>query len=373
MKRPKAVLSFVVIVVLLLVAACQPASSTQPSPTAAAPSAATPAATKPAAAGTSAPSAGRMQQLYEAAKKEGEVVLNVATTIEDFQAIFDNFQKAFPGVKINPISVSAPAVPPRIITEYGANAVTIDVSFGSIGSLTPLIERDLMETLDWSGLDLANPKDVLLGGKALKVYDSPWVFFYNKKSVPEAEAPRTWEDLLDPKWKGKINIHRSPVNLSTLPFAWGEQRARDYMEKLAKQQIIPGARGAEILDRITRAEALIGVETLQSIMAAIRQGAPLEIAAISPQFGLSTSATTFKRAPHPNAARLLMAWLGTADGKKSLVASNRESATPCNASAQAQFLCDKKIELVYEDTVEKAMLSAKLREEYAKILGFTAQ
>lgn len=311
-----------------------------------------------------------INKLYELAKKEGVVVWNVAKQVEVWKPVTDAFEKRFPGIKVTPIFISSPKVPARIITEYGGGRVSMDVSNHSIASVLPLIERNLLENPDWTGLGI-NEKYLRLNRRTVKVHDGPWVLFYNKKLFPDGEKFRSWEDLLNPGLKRKITIRTSPVVLVAVTRSMGEERAREYIKKLGKQEVIPADTGPATQDMVARGEALIGMHDLSTLLDAMEEGRPLDVLPVSPMVTLEVMAVIFKGAPHPNAAKLLLTWLHTPEARKAIASIGFGPLSPPEASREAKILNRKGVEVLSEDTVEMAKLRERVQDEYAKLLGIT--
>src|SRR3954467_1039585 len=152
----------------------------------------------------------REKELYELAKKEGEVTWYTAHSNDTTaQALGRDFEAAFPGIKANVVRTTAQVAYQRLTQEQRANAMQVDVfSSTDIGHYVALKEKSLLEKY--------LPENA---GKVIDVYkdydpDSYYTVTsagliaigYNTAKLKEAEAPKNWPDLLDPKWKDKIAL-----------------------------------------------------------------------------------------------------------------------------------------------------------------------
>lgn len=368
-------LAAVLVPLSLLLAACAtPAATTPtavsrptPAPAATAASAATPAAAAKPATGSAS-----LEQLYEAAKKEGQLVYNFGANFENFKPVIQTWEKKFPAVALKPLSVTSVEVPARIITEYGANRVSMDVTDSELQAIQPLVDRDLLVRYAANELGLKE-SDLLMDGRAVRTRTAIFVMIYNNKLVSEAEAPRTWEDLLNPRWKGKIAFRTSIPGLLGLPLAIGKEAATEYIKMLAKQEIKNYPSVEAIYDTVSRGEALIGQGTLNTTLDRVEKGLPLGVAAISPVRNTVSMAWGLKGAPHPNAARLLLAWLASPEGTAGWTASGYGAPYPPDASRESRLLAQKGMKVNTEDTVEKTALAVWAAQEFPKMLGFVAQ
>ena len=166
-------------------------------------------------------------QLYNAAKKEGTVVIWGPTDAIVYQKMQEVLDKEYPGIKIEHFeSIPEPLVQ-RIIAENQAGkppAVDI-IQSGSLRALRPLIDRDMLASYaGWEkdfGLDAVYANQRFVGA-----YNLTLPIAYNTKSVTAKDAPKSWEELADPKWKGKkIIIEARLVPFAMLGTEWGEAKA----------------------------------------------------------------------------------------------------------------------------------------------------
>lgn len=354
---------------LVVSAACTPAAPTPKpeSPKSAAPAAAPAAATKPGS---------RLDQLYEAAQAKGEreVVWQVNMAPENFRTLVAAFEQRFPGIKLTIINVAGPQIGQRIITEATANRVTIDVGSGGIYQVGPLLVRDLLKPIDFTGTGV-DPKDIVLDGKMVFATELWLGIMYNTKVVAEKDVPRKWEDLLDPKWEGKIGVQGTGSGWDGLSAVLNDQEFEEYMKKLAKQKPVIGVRGADNAKRLQSGELAIGSGNFNYIAEGKAEGAPVDVAPIGPVASLPINSFTTKKSPHPTAAELLILWMnspewkGTPEATKLAVDSGWGPVTPCGPSGLDQVVCDKKFEVYRLDTIDKAERSEKITTIVAKTVA----
>ena len=148
---------------------------------------------------------------------------------------------------------------------------------------------------------------------------------YNRKLVKVDEVPRSWEDFLDPKWKGKLS-------LDTEAFEWmgfllkhmGEQRALRYFERLTKQDV-KFLRGRSLqLQLLAAGEFPITMVSNANLILDLKKaGAPIEPIRISPVLLRPSLLLLAANAPHPHAAMLYLDFLLSKDGQNLLASSGR--------------------------------------------------
>ena len=141
---------------------------------------------------------------------------------------------------------------------------------------------------------------------------------YNKQLVTAKDAPKSWEDLLNPKWKGKIGVSSATHHMARLAAGpWGEEKATNFVKALTKQDLILGRLG-EIYNRLLLGEIVIAVSLSDSeIKSEKNKSAPVVHAeAVSPLIAPAYDAGVPKNAPHPKVAYLMAGYLTTPEAQK---------------------------------------------------------
>ena len=313
-----------------------------------------------------------LQRLYEAAKKEGRLVVHDGSTIEEITPIMQAFEKRFPGIKVQAIVQPAPVIPQRIIVEAQAGKLSIDLAQGSIQSwMMDLMDRGLVRKLDLSKVIDVDPTSVWGGGMLHITQSIVPCFVYNTNLVSKADEPRTYEDLLNPKWKGgRIFLSGIGTLLTTMFFTRKEDEVVDFLTKLRKQELVIKRDPRACTSDVVSGEAFIG-ETFSRIFMQVKpRGAPIELAPISPALYNPDGTYALNRSPHPNAAELWTAWRMTPEGRE--VTYKVQGYAPeikCGNSPSAQYLCDKGIKFRVLQTVEDGRLLGKYQQRVRELLG----
>lgn len=146
---------------------------------------------------------------------------------------------------------------------------------------------------------------------------SGWI--YNTQTVPEAEVPQTWEDLLDPKWKGEILYVDPRVQSNLLATAnfWYNEFGEDYLKRFGAQDLTLMPSAVPSSQQVAAGEKKFVLQGHAGIIKKlIEQGAPVSVKVpdIAPLSGDWTAVA--EEANNPNAARLLMNWLMTPQGQE---------------------------------------------------------
>jgi len=314
-----------------------------------------------------------LQELYKAAKAEGKVLWQTSVPIINLKPLIDGFQKKYPDIKLTAFYLGGTNAPSRIITESQTGNLSMDLAMASLIQLQPLLDRDLIAAYDWTKVSDVNPKNILLNNKFIAQYDAPPTWFYNTKFVSAAEAPKSYEDLLNPRWKGKIVIPTGDTHFGQLYHVWKQnpEKAIDILKKLrANQEFIVGSSMVETPNRVASGEAWFGVTLVSTLPAPMQAGAPLALCPMSPTTAPPYGMYVPKKVKNPNAARLLMSWLASKEAAPVWVKSDRGPATPCDASSTAKLLCDAGIKYIRVDSEEGARDIYNLGRTGFEILGF---
>jgi len=273
--------------------------------------------------------------LVEAAKKEGKVVwyttLIVNQAIRPLKAAFE---KKYPGIELQFSRADETPTAAKILEEGVANRVQADV-FDGITNMIPLKRAKLLASYVPSSAGQYPPELKDRGGhwNALLLYAfTPGI---NTTLVPKERAPKTYQDLLDPQWKGKMAWNPNSIAgaigfVGNILTSMGEQRGTEFLRSLATQRIVNVEASARaILDQVIAGEYAIGLMSFNHhTVISAQKGAPADWLKLEPVPVALDSAGILKDAPHPNAARLLIEFLTSEDGQKVLQKADYLPAMP---------------------------------------------
>jgi iron(III) transport system substrate-binding protein len=280
--------------------------------------------------------ADRDQKLVEGAKKEGQVVIYSAMIVNQaLRPLTEGFMKKYPFVKATYWRADSEYLTTKIATEVRANNVVADVIEGTgVGELvsganlaqpyhTPMLEAYPQEYRDPGGLWTAT---------RLSYYS----IAYNTRLVPADRAPRTYEDLLDPQWKGKLawrvgSASGAALFLTNLRLAWGEEKAHAYFLRLRDQKIVNFGSGSArtLVDRVVAGEYPIALQIFaHHPLISKAKGAAVNSRLMAP---VPTTAATMvipKGLRHPYAAMLLVDYILSKEGQTILLDAEYFPAHP---------------------------------------------
>ncbi|MBI2087688.1 MAG: extracellular solute-binding protein [Deltaproteobacteria bacterium] len=193
---------------------------------------------------------------------------------------------------------------------------------------------------------------------------------YNNKALPAKDAPKSWEDLLDPKWKGgKLGISNAVHHLARLATVWGETKTTEFVRALARQQPFLGTLPA-LSTRLEMGEIHVAFTLLDSfIHRAKAAGAPIVFAeGIEPVISPALHAGVLKGALHPNAGHLFTAFLSTPIAQEIWERYEGQSSALIPGTKGYKYAQGKKVLYMTQHQTE---MMDRLTREYGKILGFT--
>jgi iron(III) transport system substrate-binding protein len=314
-----------------------------------------------------------LDDLIAGAKKEGVIEFYGPSTLgpEGAQALAAAFNKKYGlNVKLNfsasgnmtrdtakVVGLSASGQPP----EWDVMVVT-DAHHGSLWL------RKLQKPFDYASIGVAKERLEYDNG-TVSVASQFALPAYNKKLLPAKDVPKKWEDLLDPKWKGKIGVINSTHHWARLAAGpWGEEKTIDFIKKLSAQQPIL-SRAGEMAQRLILGEVLLSA-TLQDsqLHEAKDSGAPLVFAeevqpVISPEYHVGV----LKNAPHPNVGHLFVVFMASPEVQKLWEKHTGHTSAHVPGTTAHKFAQGKQVVYMKQDQAAKV---DKIARQIGKILGF---
>ena len=266
---------------------------------------------------TAPPATAVTSALIEAARKESKVVWYTSIDLKLSERIGKAFEERYPGIQCKVERSGAERLLQRITQEYTANVHAVDVVNSSDASLlvywkdqdmlAPYVPEDVAKFYP------AERKDVDGAYAGFRIFLC--IIAYNTNLVKKEEAPKSFADLLDPKWKGKI-VKAHPGYSGTI-LTTTYQCSRDlgwsYFEKLAEQDILQVQSAADPPKKIALGERAIMADGVEYIIFADKEsGQPVEPVYATEGTPLIIGPNgVFKAAPNPNAARLFQSFCFT--------------------------------------------------------------
>jgi len=311
--------------------------------------------------------------LVEAARKEGKVAYYTSIDLPVAEPIAKAFEAKYPGIAVRVERTGAERVFQRISQEYASNIHAVDVVNSSdashfivwkrAGLLAPFVPEDVARHYPAEQKD---PDGMFAAFRA-----SLSVIGYNTRLVKAQDAPKSFADLLDSKWAGKI-VKAHPGYSGTIMTAT-YQISRDigweYFEKLAKQRVMQVQSAADPPKKLALGERAVMADGNEYVLFQIKEsGGPVE--AVYPTEGaplIASPNALFTAAPNPNAARLFQCFCFSPECQALVVNKGgmRSFHTQIKDKPGRRPLSD--IKLMREDAAAVEGLSEEIKAHYTKI------
>ncbi|MGE5536992.1 MAG: ABC transporter substrate-binding protein [Gemmatimonas sp.] len=262
--------------------------------------------------------------IVDAAKKEGEVVWYTTLIVDQLvRPASSAFEKKYPGIRVRYVRNNSTETAIKIINEAKAGRMQADV-FDGTNTSEVLKKEGLVEAWmpdsakDWPR-DVADPDGWWV---ATNVYVLTPGF--NTELVKKGTEPRTFDDLLDPKWKGKmvwngsVSTSGGPGFIGNVLSFMGEEKGMAYLQKLSGQRIANlDVSARQVLDQVIAGEYPLALQIFNHhTVISAKKGAPSDWIKMEPATVVLQVASVAKGAPHPNAGKLLLDFLVSDEGQQ---------------------------------------------------------
>ena len=273
------------------------------------------------------------ERAVELAKKEGKVVISIPASAELRQALEEGFKKRF-GIPVESVPARGTVVVRKIVDETKAGISYFDVHIGGSESIvTGMLPEKILEPIEpWMILpEVKDPKH-WWGGHvwidnakrfiyAFQAYQTENIWYNSDLLKPE--EVRSFDDLLNPKWQGKIAIldPRTPGSGASMWSYLRDIKGEEYMKKLVAQKLQVGRDQRLLAENLAKGKSslVIGV-TYYSLAPFLKAGLPVKPLPTLREgvyvSGGSGHLTIIKNAPHPNATKVFVNWLLSKEGQE---------------------------------------------------------
>ena len=263
------------------------------------------------------------RKTIESAKQEGKVTIYYNLDARALSALMTAFERRYPSVTVEAVLGSTPAID-RFIAEFDKGTKSADVLMQNQAALGNVIKKgDIM-------LAKYVPKDTSWMTADQKDKDGRWAAYsvamtvvgYNTKLIPKDQAPKTLQEIVDPKWDGKGGRLDPKVAAAVIDFikAWEKEYGEGFVKQFAAQKARLYTNNNDLADKLASGEISIGVAPPAFFESRKQAGQPVDWvrAADTTYFGNYGLAAIASNAPHPNAAKLWMDFLLSKEGQQIL-------------------------------------------------------
>jgi iron(III) transport system substrate-binding protein len=311
--------------------------------------------------------------LIEAAKKEAKVILYSSMDLPVGEKLGKAFEAAYPGITVQIERSGSERLFQRVAQEFESNIHAADIinssdashfiSWKKNGWMAPFVTEDIAQHF------LPQFRDPDGMSATSRIYLSS--IAYNTNMVKPDDAPKSFADLLDPKWAGKM-VKGHPAysgTIMTATFQIVRELGWEYLEKLSKQRVMQVQSSTDPPKKLALGERAVMADGNEYGVVLLKEtGQPVE--PVYPTEGAPTiSGPTgiFATAPHPNAARLFQAWLHTRETQQFF----SDYTAQYSAHAQVQSKPGRRklsdIKLMKEDAAGVEAMTEEIKTRYAKL------
>ena len=313
----------------------------------------------------------RQKRLLSGAKAEGKALLYGNIDADHLERLRLDFERRYAGIKLEVWRASGEKTSNRVLTEARAGKYAVDVVAPSNEHLPVLMQAGLIGRYSSPGRN-AYPDFHKDREGYWSSYDyNLAVIAYNSRLVSASEAPKKYEDFLNPKWKGDFALDMDPDKavMGWLK-SWGYEKTEKFMRALIKNDVVVRKGHTLLAQLLCAGEFKLALELYAYRVVSLKheKGCPVEIVYPDPTPGAVTPLSIAKRAPHPYAAALLVDYIISEPAQRILAERGRLSGRRGIAPKYPDLDVEaKKVRLLLlrpEDAEQMGKRYQQLREEF---------
>ncbi|SDI18237.1 MULTISPECIES: ABC transporter substrate-binding protein [Bradyrhizobium] len=307
-----------------------------------------------------------LASLAKEASKAGRVIWYDSSPTEHIAGIIAVFNRAYPDVQVRHVRIDSNAIGARIIQETQANAPTADIGISTSDQVWTLSQQKVLLGVNWGALGVS----VSLSPNANSEYlinVAPFhVLLWNKRNVADDKVPNSWEEVLDPKWRGRVGTWVRPAAFVQLAKVWGEEKARDYLVKFTQQKPYLSPATVTMAQQVVAGEYDICIGVYNSAQPAIKAGAPLGLKVLNPTPISTLYSFIPKNSQNPAGGKLLAVWLSSLEGARTYEDATDRGNRLIPGTRTADLLAKRQIADFSPEEVPEVV---RLTAEFTEILG----
>ncbi|HUP93297.1 MAG TPA: extracellular solute-binding protein [Burkholderiales bacterium] len=260
----------------------------------------------------------REQRLLAGARKEGTLMFYTSLNEQNMAHLVAGFEKKS-GIKVRTWRSNADRVLQRMLTEFQAGRFEVDVVHPGSGELEVLHREKVL-----APVNSPHHRNLLAAAfpahrEWAPTFLSVWVQAYNTSAIKKEDLPRTYEDLLNPKWKGKLGIEAGNDDwFGKIVSEMGEQKGLKLFREMVATNGLSVRKGHTLLNNLVISGEVPFAVTMYNYLPqeSKKKGAPIDWIALEPVVARANGVGVARRAPHPHAALLFYDFLISEEGQK---------------------------------------------------------
>jgi iron(III) transport system substrate-binding protein len=311
--------------------------------------------------------------LVDAARKEAKVILYSSMDLPVGEKLGKAFEATYPGIEVQIERSGSERLFQRLNQEFASNIRAADVVNSSDAShfitwkkngwLAPYVTEDIAQHF----LPEYRDSDGMFATTRI------WLssIAYNTNLVKPEDAPKSFADLLDPKWAGKL-VKGHPAysgTIMTATFQMVRELGWDYMERLSKQRVMQVQSSTDPPKKLSLGERAVMADGNEYGIVLLKEaGQPVE--PVYPTEGtptISGPSGIFASAPHPNAARLFQAWLHTRETQQFFIDFTAQYSVHAQVQAKPGRRRIGDLKLMKEDAAGVEKMTEEIKTRYARL------
>ena len=270
-----------------------------------------------------------LDRIVEGAKKEGKVRVGITVRWQEggkpgAKKMVELFHSRYPFVRVDYERVGGSRERERVLSELAAGKVSYDVTVLSETQVPVALKANVVEKIDWRSLGVV-PQHVHEDGFGVNYRSQLYGISYNRKLLPDpVGAKLAWDDCASPQYRGKVAMDSRPRHLELFwqPQVWGRERTLAHARRLAENATRFEQDRTAAMTKLSLGEyAIVCGAFYSTYHEQVRSGDQGHLAfRIAEPVPLSLGDVVFvpRGAPHPNAARLWVAWSLSEEGQRVL-------------------------------------------------------
>jgi iron(III) transport system substrate-binding protein len=249
----------------------------------------------------------RLEKIIAAAKKEGGLTLYTTFAEKDLPVLIKPFEDKY-GIKVTVWRAGTSTVLQRTLAEYAARRYTVDAVHFGAPEMEALAREKVLQPVNSPAYKDLQPGSVPAHKQWAATLLSVWVPAYNTNLIKKEDLPKTYEDLLDPKWKGKLGVEAKNDDwfATMVGIMGGGQKGLQFFRNLVATNGISPRKGHTQLNNMVISGEVPLALTIYNYMPeqARKKGAPIDWFILEPAVARANGVGVTAHAPHPAAALL---------------------------------------------------------------------
>jgi len=267
----------------------------------------------------------REKALIKGAKAEGEMTIYSSMRQDQLASFTKAFHQRYPFLKVNALRITSQRQVTKVQTEVKTKRYTVDVINGLTAESYDLKEIGALDPIKSPNRMFFSETKRDKEGYFVPLYIIPVVLGYNPNQIKRSEVPKSYKDLLDPKWEGKMFLDTDDYEwFIVLLKRLGRAKGLKYMKNLAKMSLSM-QRGRTLQTQLV----MVGERPMaialhaHSVLGFKKKGAPIDWTILDPYFAKANYIMLARYAPHPYAAGLFIDWALSQEGQSKITSFGR--------------------------------------------------